>query len=191
MAWIKTIPRDQAEGLLKAEFENASTQADQVLGIASIQSLNPGLLQASLRLYREIMNGSSSLSRIEREMIAVVVSTILKSSYLIDVHAEHLRELTRDDRLVRLLKIDYRMLLLEERARALLDFAVKVTREIESISPDVLQDLRAKGLTDEDILNTVEIVGFFNYLSRLANALGLQSDAILNTESSMAGATKT
>lgn len=190
MAWIKTIPRDQAEGLLKAEYDNAAANSGRSFGLAAIQSLNPALLQRSLELYSEIMKGPSSLSRIEREMIAVVISVILKAPFLVEAHAENLRELTQDDRLVRLMKIDYRMLLLEDRARAILDFAVRVTKETEASNPEALQDLRDKGLTDEDILNTVEVVGFFNYLSRLANALGLENDSTPTRESRMAGSTK-
>lgn len=93
-----------------------------------------------------------------------------------EAHGENLRQLTQDDRLVRLIKLDYRMLLLEPRVRSMLDFAVRVTREVHSITPEFLDELRAKGLTDEDVLNVVQVTGFFNYYTRLADALGVESE---------------
>lgn len=93
-----------------------------------------------------------------------------------EAHGEDLRHLTQDDRLVRLIKLDYRMLLLEPRVRSMLDFAVQVTRDVHSVTPECLNELRAKGLSDEDVLNIVQVVGFFNYYTRLADALGVEPE---------------
>ncbi len=175
MAWIKVIPPDEAKGELKQAYEAAQAHAGGFIDLVALQSLNPLVLRSVLDLYEKIMHGQSSLSSIEREMIAVVVCRILGATYLMEAHAETLRGLTQDERSVRLLKIDYRMLLLEERVRAMLDFAAKVTLNFESVDTEVLQDLRTKGLSDEDILNVTEVVGLFNYLSRLGNVLGVQA----------------
>ena len=74
MAWIKTIPPDEATGYLKKQYEAAIKRAGRVSNIVSLQSLNPKVLGASIRLYTTLMMGPSSLSRAQREMIAVVVS---------------------------------------------------------------------------------------------------------------------
>lgn len=79
--------------------------------------------------------------------------------------------------MVRLLKLDYRMLLLDDRVRGMLDFAVRVARDVHSINPQTVEDLRAKGLADEDILNVVEVAGFFSYYTRVADALGVQPES--------------
>jgi|GEM_PF-2058011 len=79
--------------------------------------------------------------------------------------------------MVRLLKLDYRMLLLDDRVRGMLDFAVRVVRDVHSINPQTMDDLRAKGLGDEDILNVVEVAGFFSYYTRVADALGVQPES--------------
>lgn len=68
------------------------------------------------------------------------------------------------------------MLLLEDRVRSMLDFAVQVTKQVHSISPLTIEELRAKGLSDEDILNVVQVAGFFNYYTRLADALGVEPE---------------
>ncbi|MBZ5536685.1 MAG: peroxidase-related enzyme [Acidobacteriia bacterium] len=176
MTWIKTVSLERATGRLKKEFEAAIGRAGRVFNIVSAQSLNPRVLHASLNLYKTVMLGSSSLSRVEREMIAVVVSKTAGCVYWTEAHGEYLRQLTHDDRLVRLIKIDYRMLLLEDRVRSMLDFAVQVTREVHSINRLTIEELRAKGLSDEDILNVVQVAGFFSYYTRLADALGVEPE---------------
>jgi len=74
MAHIKLIEEDEATGLLAREYEAGATRAGKVYNIVKSMSLRPAVLQRSMQLYREIMFGPSGLSRIERELLAVVVS---------------------------------------------------------------------------------------------------------------------
>ena len=74
MAWIKTIAPQNAEGLLKDEYDTAIRRAGRVYRILQVQSLNPETLHRSLELYKAAMHGPSGLSRTERELLATVVS---------------------------------------------------------------------------------------------------------------------
>jgi uncharacterized peroxidase-related enzyme len=74
MAWIEMIPPERAEGKLKDEFNKAVRRAGKVFNILRIQSLNAETLRASMHLYLASMYGASGLSRVEREMLATVVS---------------------------------------------------------------------------------------------------------------------
>ncbi len=74
MPWIKQIPLEKATGLLKSEFNKALQRADRVWHIVHIMSLNPRILRDSIRFYSTAMMGESPLSRVQREMLAVVVS---------------------------------------------------------------------------------------------------------------------
>jgi len=74
MPWIKQIPVEEATGLLKREFEKAIRRAGRVWHIVHIMSLNPQTLDASMRMYGTVMKGPSPLSRVQREMLATVVS---------------------------------------------------------------------------------------------------------------------
>lgn len=56
----------------------------------------------------------------------------------------------------------------------MLDFAVRATKEVHSVSAETIRDLKEKDLSDEDILNIVQVVGFFNYYTRVADALGVE-----------------
>lgn len=74
MPWIRTIPYEDATGLLRQEYDAAIERAGRVYNIVSLQSLRPRALRASVRLYTELMHGSSGLTRAQREAIAVVAS---------------------------------------------------------------------------------------------------------------------
>ena len=74
MAWIKTVEPEKATGELKAEYDRAVKRAGKVFNILKVQSLNPPVLHASMQMYLSTMYGPSGLSRVEREMLATVVS---------------------------------------------------------------------------------------------------------------------
>lgn len=81
MAWIHTIPPEDAQGPLKREYDAAVRRAGRVFHILRIQCLNPAALHDGLRLYLTLMHGPSELTRAQREMIAVVVSAANRCRY--------------------------------------------------------------------------------------------------------------
>ena len=87
--------------------------------------------------------------------------------------------MAKDDALVDQVKIDYRKAKLDVRTRAIMDFAVLVTDEPHAVTPATVEDLRSKGLIDEDVLNIVQITGFFNYYNRMADALGVEPEEFM------------
>lgn len=75
MPWIHTIPPEKAEGLLRQIYDAAIRRAGKVYNVVRLQSLRPKVLDASIRLYLELMHSrEGALTRAQREMIAVVVS---------------------------------------------------------------------------------------------------------------------
>lgn len=81
MAWIKVIKEHEAKNSLKELYEKHTTPAGFVDNILKIHSLNPPSLDGHYQLYRILMFGKSDLSRVQREMIAVVVSVANKCHY--------------------------------------------------------------------------------------------------------------
>ena len=73
MPWIEWIDEDDATGPLRQNFKRVATEGG-VENILKIHSLNPKSLDDHFRLYVHLMRGPSGLSKVEREMIAVVVS---------------------------------------------------------------------------------------------------------------------
>jgi uncharacterized peroxidase-related enzyme len=119
------------------------------------------------------MRGPSGLSKTQREMIAVVISAESHCPYCQAAHAAALRLRTKDAALVDRLAVNYRHVELDPRDRAMLDFAVKLTKSPEACVQSDVEQLREVGFTDEDILHIVEVTAIFNYNVRLATATGL------------------
>ncbi len=78
--------------------------------------------------------------------------------------------------MVEQIKQDYREADLDAATRALLDFAVMTTSRSHGVAQTTIDELRSEGWSDEDILNTVQIVGFFNYYNRMVDALGVEDE---------------
>jgi len=74
VAHLRLVNEDEASGLLKEEYDAAVARAGKVFNIVRAMSLRPGVLRSSMQLYRDVMFGRSGLSRVERELLAVVVS---------------------------------------------------------------------------------------------------------------------
>ncbi len=81
MAWIRTIDEDEAEGRLAKLYKRLREPWGGVDNIFKIHSLNPASARGHLELYRALMRGRSALSSIQREMIAVVVSSANRCHY--------------------------------------------------------------------------------------------------------------
>ena len=82
MAWIRTIDPGEAQGLLRRLYEAAVRRAGKVYNVVRVQSLRPRMLQASTRLYTEVVRSAEcGLSREQREMIATVVSSVNRCRY--------------------------------------------------------------------------------------------------------------
>ena len=82
MAWIDTIPPEKADGLLKRLYDAAIKRAGRVYNVIRIQSPRPKILRCSTQLYIEVMHSrESSLSRAQREMIAMTVSRLNECHY--------------------------------------------------------------------------------------------------------------
>jgi alkylhydroperoxidase family enzyme len=81
MPWIRQVPLDEATGLLREQFEAAGERAGLVWHIVQVMSLNPEALRDSMAFYLTIMKGDSPLSRVQREMLATVVSAELECHY--------------------------------------------------------------------------------------------------------------
>ena len=75
MAYLRLIEVEEATGELRVEYDAALERAGKVFNIVKAMSLRPEVLKGSIELYREVMFGPSPLSRQERELLAVVVSS--------------------------------------------------------------------------------------------------------------------
>jgi uncharacterized peroxidase-related enzyme len=91
----------------------------------------------------------------------------------VESHAEFLRRVSLDEELTAALRRDHREANLSEKDRAMLDFTVRLTEQPARLNPDDLAKLRAAGFDDVGILQITLIASWFNYINRVADALGV------------------
>ena len=131
-------------------------------------------LNAFTALYNDLMLADSGLSKLEREMIAVAVSSENKCYYCLTAHGAAVRELSGDPTLGEMLVMNYRTAHLDARQRAMLDFAVKMTRASAEIEEADRNGLRGVGFSDRDIWDIAGVAGFFNMTNRIASATDMR-----------------
>jgi len=107
-------------------------------------------LEAFVAMYNDLMLAPSGLSKLEREMIAVVVSSHNRCYYCLTAHGAAVRGLADDPVLGELMAMNYRAARLDPRQRAMLDFAVKLTAEPWAIEESNRKALRDAGFSDRD-----------------------------------------
>lgn len=128
---------------------------------------------AFVAMYSDLMLGESGLSKLEREMIAVVVSSVNRCWYCQVAHGAAVRALSGDPALGEAMVMNYRAAPLPPRQRAMLDFVVKVTEASARVDEGDRQTLRDAGFTDRDIWDIASVAGFFNMTNRVASATGM------------------
>lgn len=134
-------------------------------------------LDAFSALYNDLMLGESGLSKLEREMIAVVVSSCNKCFYCLVAHGQAVRALSGDPMLGERLVMNWRTADLPSRQRVMLAFAEKMTRSSAEIVEQDRAELRAEGFSDRDIWDIGSVAGFFNMTNRLASATAMEPNA--------------
>lgn len=140
-------------------------------------------LNAFSAMYNNLMLAPSGLSKLEREMIAVVVSSINKCFYCLVAHGAAVRALSGDPMLGEALVMNYRVAPLDARQRAMLDFAAQMTEASATIQEADRQALRAAGFSDADIWDISNVAGFFNMTNRVASATAMQPNTDYHAQS--------
>ncbi len=173
MSWINEIEVSEADGKLAETYAMLIKQRGKVSNILKVHSLNPDAMNSHLDLYMTIMFGKSGLSRLEREAVAVVVSANNDCAYCVNHHAEALRRYLKDEETIGLLMAADGLETLEPRLSNIVRHAEKLTMAPGAMTESDLGELRAEGLSDDDILDLTLIVGYFNFVNRIAVGLGV------------------
>ncbi len=131
-------------------------------------------LNAFTTLYNDLMLADSGLTKLEREMIAVVVSSINKCHYCLVAHGAAVRELSGQPELGEALVMNWRVADLTARQTAMLRFAEKLTISSAMIEETDREALRAVGFSDRDIWDITSVAAFFNMTNRVASASAMR-----------------
>jgi uncharacterized peroxidase-related enzyme len=136
-----------------------------------VLSLWPGWLKVQDEI-ESLMFGPSDLSRQLKEMIITAVSQINSCEYCMDWHAADLKQTGLGDEDVRkFLDGKWKEVAMDEKAKAIVDYAEKVTVAAASITDEDIQNLRSVGFSDRQILEATIMACHTNYANRLMDAL--------------------
>lgn len=125
-------------------------------------------------MYNELMLGDSGLTKLEREMVAVVVSSANHCYYCLTAHGAAVRQLSGNPALGEQMVMNYRAADLSPKQRAMLDFAWKLTKSPETIDEPDRETLRKAGWKDRDIWDIAATASFFNMSNRMSAATDMR-----------------
>ena len=166
------------EGVLSGEMQAYLAKCDEKIGfvpnVLRAYAHDNQKLEAFAALYNDLMLAPSGLSKLEREMIAVVVSSQNRCYYCLTAHGAAVRQLSGDPVLAEMLVQNYRAAELAPRHRAMLDFAVKLTDAPWSVEEPDRARLREAGFSDRDIWDVAAVASFFSMSNRLASAVDMR-----------------
>ncbi|MFQ5907850.1 MAG: peroxidase-related enzyme [Thermoplasmata archaeon] len=178
MSWIEVVDPESAEGTLAEVYEEVGRRRGEVADIHQVQSLNPTAMKAHLDLYLSIVYRKGGLSRAQREMIGVTVSSLNRCPYCVVHHAEALAHYEKSGEVVEGLKTDYREAPLRAEDRAMLDYAAKLTTEPWAMTQKDIKALCKTGFDDEEILDINLIASYFNFVNRIVHGLGVELEPV-------------
>ena len=161
---------EQVESYLKIVKEKIGFVPNVLAAFAKFQKQFEGFT----KLYNSLMLGESGLTKLEREMIAVTVSSENHCFYCLVAHGSAVRELSNDPQLGERIAANFRSAELPRKQEELLSFAKKLTKDPSEIGEQERKKLRDVGYTDRDVWDISAIVGFFNMTNRLASAIEME-----------------
>ncbi len=171
---LKEAPLNEA---MQAYFKKCEDKIGFVPNVLKAYAFDMAKLETFVALYNDLMLAPSGLSKLEREMIAVAVSSQNRCYYCLVAHGAAVRQLSGDPPLGELMVMNYRAARLSRRHRAMLDFAVKLTVEPWAVEEEDRERLRQAGFSDRDIWDIGAVASFFNMSNRMASAVDMRPNS--------------
>ncbi len=167
-------PSGELSAETKAYFDKCQEKLGMIPNVLQAYAFDEAKLQAFSTFYNDLMLGDSGLSKLERELIAVTVSSVNHCYYCLAAHGAAVRQLSGNPALGEQMVMNYRAADLHERQRAMLDFAVKLTEAPDRIVEEDREKLREAGFSDRDIWDIAATASFFNMSNRMAAATDMR-----------------
>ncbi len=174
MSWIKKITPEGADGELADFYRAIGGSRGGVAEVHQVQSLNPRAMKAHLELYKSVVFARSSLSRVQRERIAVTVSAANACRYCVNHHGQALRNLHDEPAVIDALGRGEFPTELSEADATLLRWARDMTLRPADAEEAHVVRLRDLGFDDRAILDGTLTIGYFNFVNRLVLLLGCE-----------------
>ena len=177
------LPPAKLSPAMSAYFKKCQDRLGFVPNVLLAYAFDSAKLEAFVAMYNDLMLGDSGLSKLEREMIAVAVSSQNRCYYCLTAHGAAVRQYSGNPLLGEQIVMNYRAARISKRQRAMLDFAVKLTSQPWSVEDVDRERLRRAGFGDRDIWDIAAIAGFFNMSNRVASATDMRPNTVYHKQS--------
>ena len=159
---------------MRAYFDKCMEKLGFVPNVLRAYAFDMPKLEAFIAMYNDLMLAPSGLSKLEREMIAVAVSSVNHCHYCLTAHGAAVRQRAKDPEMGELIAQNFRAADLPPRQKAMLDFAVQLTEAPDKIDEADRQELRRLGFNDRNIWDIAAVAAFYNMSNRLAAATDMK-----------------
>ena len=166
-------PRRKLDPDLRKYFDLCDEKIGFLPNVLAAYSFDQAKLRAFMAMYNDLMLGESRLSKLEREMIAVVVSSANRCYYCLVAHGQAVRQISGDPQLGEMMVINERVAELKPRQRVMLDYAWKLTESPRLVDDADRKALAKAGFSEDEVFDINEVVGFFNLTNRMAHGLDM------------------
>jgi uncharacterized peroxidase-related enzyme len=181
VSWIKTVAYEQASGRLKKLYDRIKGPDDNVDNIMLAHSLRPHTMEGHMALYKYVIHHSSNtLEKAYLETVGVYVSILNDCDYCIEHHFSGLCRLLQDqdraDAIRSALENEEPAAVFAGKELAGLNYARVLTVDPTAIEAQDIDDLRAAGFDDGEILELNQVSAYFSYANRTVLGLGVNTD---------------
>ncbi|MFN3658616.1 MAG: peroxidase-related enzyme [Pseudolabrys sp.] len=163
---------------MQAYFRKCQDRLGFVPNVLVAYAFDSAKLETFAAMYNDLMLAECGLSKLEREMIAVAVSSQNRCYYCLTAHGAAVRQYSGNPLLGEQIVMNYRAARLTKRQRAMLDFAVKLTSQPWSVEEPDREKLRRAGFSARDIWDIAAVAGFFNMSNRVASATDMRPNPV-------------
>ena len=171
---LEIAPETDLSAPMQAYFDKCQEKLGLVPNVLRAYAFNSAKLEAFVAFYNDLMLAPSGLSKLDRELIAVAVSSINHCYYCLTAHGAAVRQLSGSPELGEQMAMNFRAADLSEKQQAMIEFAVLITERPDTIIEDDRQALRDVGYTDRDIFDIAAVASFFNMTNRMASATDMR-----------------
>jgi uncharacterized peroxidase-related enzyme len=168
------LPPAKLSPAMDAYFKKCQEKLGFVPNVLLAYAFDMTKLETFVAFYNDLMLGPSGLSKLEREMIAVAVSSQNRCYYCLVAHGAAVRQYSGNPLLGEQIVMNYRVARIDKRQHAMLDFAVKLTVRPWSVEDADRDRLRRVGFSERDIWDIAAVVGFFNMSNRVASGTDMR-----------------
>lgn len=180
-AWIKMLPIETATGTLRALFDKVKTPHGTVDNVLHVHSLRPATMDGHIVLYRGALHSDdNTLPFWLLEVVGVYTSMLNKCDYSQTHHLANVHRLiddpARSEAMLAALEANRPEQAFEGRNLAVLRYTQALTLNVQDIDKSLIDDMRANGCDDGQILEVNQVCGYFNYANRLLNGLGVTTE---------------